>query len=100
MREELFVFLQAILAGNLVYLVYAALCVIRQIIRHKLFWVSVEDLLYWIGTGFYLFLKIYQTENGVIRWYFVVGVLCGAVVTHRIIRKFKKKDVAKQQKRE
>lgn len=99
-EKELTIFLQAALSGNLVYLVYCALCVFRRMIKHNEFWISVGDLVYWIGTGFYLFLKMYQTSHGIIRWYFVVGVLAGAWVTHRIIRKFTKKYIAKRGKRE
>ena len=46
---ELSVFLQAILTGNLVYLTYCVLRIIRRIIKHNLFWVSLEDILFWIG---------------------------------------------------
>lgn len=89
-EKELAVFLQAVLAGNLIYLVYTVLRVWRRIIRHNLFWISAEDLIYWIGTGFYLFVKIYETCNGTIRWYFIVGVLVGTIVTHYIIKKILK----------
>ena len=98
--KELSVFVQAVLAGNLVYLVYCVLRVFRRIIKHNLFFVSLEDILYWIATGFYLFVKIYQTSNGTIRWYFVVGVLLGGIITHCIIQKIIKKYIAKWKKRE
>lgn len=99
-EKELSVFLQAALAGNLVYLAYLVIRVFRRIVRHKLFWVSLEDALFWIGTGFYLFTEIYQTSNGTIRWYFVLGVLVGGILTHHIILKIKKKYIDKSKKRE
>lgn len=99
-EKELSVFLQAVLAGNLVYLVYSAIRVVRRIIKHNLFFVSLEDLIFWIGTGIYLFAKIYQTSNGSIRWYFVIGVLVGGILTHLIIYKFIKKYIAKWKKKE
>ncbi len=98
-EKELSVFLQAALAGNLVYLIYCAICVFRRIIKHNLFWVSLEDFVYWIGTGLYLFIQIYRTSNGVIRWYFVTGVLAGGLITHWLIRKFAKKYIAKWKKK-
>ena len=98
--KDLTVFLQAVLAGNVVYLIYCALCVFRRIVKHNLFWISLEDLVYWIGTGFYLFIRIYQTSNGMIRWYFVVGVLAGGLATHRLLYKFVKKYIAKRKKKE
>ena len=99
-EKELSVFLQAVLACNLVYLVYSAIRVVRRIIKHNLFFVSLEDLIFWIGTGIYLFAKIYQTSNGSIRWYFVIGVLVGGILTHLIIYKFIKKYIAKWKKKE
>lgn len=99
-EKELSVFLQAALAGNLVYLVYSVIRVLRRIIKHNLFFISLEDLIFWIGTGIYLFIKIYQTSNGSIRWYFVIGVLAGGILTHFFICKIVKKYIAKWKKRE
>lgn len=99
-EKELSVFLQAVLAGNLVYLSYLAIRIFRRILKHNLFWVSVEDAIFWIAVGFYLFFKIYQTSNGTIRWYFVLGVLAGGILTHHIISKIKKKNIDKSKKRE
>lgn len=98
-EKELSVFLQAVLAGNLVYLIYSAIRVIRRIVKHNLFFVSLEDLIFWLGTGIYLFIKIYQTSNGSIRWYFVTGVLIGGILTHLIICKITKKYIAKWRKK-
>ena len=99
-EKELSVFLQAVLAGNLVYLSYLTLRVFRRILKHNLFWISVEDAIFWMTTGFYLFSKIYQTSNGTIRWYFVLGVLAGGIFTHHIISKITKKKIDKSKKRE
>jgi len=98
-EKELAIFLQAILAGNLVCLIYNAIRVVRRIVKHNLFWISIEDLVYWIGVGIFLFLRIYQTSNGNIRWYFVIGVLIGGIITEYIIVKITKKYIAKSKKR-
>ena len=97
-EKELAVFLQAILSGNLVCLVYNALRVFRRILKHNLVWVSIEDFLFWIGTGFYLFFQIYRSSNGVIRWYFVIGVILGGILTYGVVDKILKKYIAKTKK--
>lgn len=89
-EKEWSIFLVAILTGNQVYLVYAALCVFRRIIGHNLFWISVEDVVFWISTSIYLYICIFQTCNGSIRWYFVLGVLIGGVLTHFAMLKIQK----------
>ena len=98
--KELSVFLQAVLAGNIIYLVYSVIRVVRRLWKHNLFFVSLEDLIFWIGTGIYLFVRIYQTSDGIIRWYFVIGVLLGGIVTHFIIFQISKKYIAKRRKKE
>lgn len=98
-EKELIVFLQATLSGNFVYLIYCVIRVLRRIIKHNLIWISVEDFFYWIGTGFFLFARIYETSNGVIRWYFVLGVLIGGILTHYVIRKITRKYIDKSPKK-
>ncbi len=98
--KELSVFLQAVLAGNFIYLVYSVIRVMRRLWKHNLFFVSLEDLIFWIGTGIFLFIKIYQTSDGIIRWYFVIGVLLGGLITHFIISQISKKYIAKWKKKE
>lgn len=99
-EKELSIFVQAILAGNFLYLIYCLIRVFRRIWKHNLFWVSAEDVIYWIGTGLYLFVRIYQTSNGSVRWYFVFGVLLGGIITHAIVHKIIKKYIEKSKKKE
>ena len=98
--DEMNIFLQALLSGNLVYLVYSLLRVFRRIVKHNLFWVSLEDLLFWLGTALFLFVRICQVADGIIRWYFVFGVLFGTLITHKTMQKIVKKHIAKRKKRE
>lgn len=99
-EKELSVFLQAILAGNFIYLAYSVIRVVRRLWKHNLFFVSLEDLIFWIGTGIFLFVRIYQTSDGIIRWYFVIGVLLGGIITHFFISQISKKYIAKRRKKE
>ena len=47
-KKEVFAFLQSLLTGNIICLVYNALRVFRRILKHPLFWVSCEDIIFWI----------------------------------------------------
>ena len=85
--NELSIFVSACLLGNFVCLIYYAIRVFRRIVRHSLFWVSIEDFVFWIGAALYLFSEMYRTCGGSIRWYFVLGVLVGGIITLGIIRK-------------
>lgn len=89
-KEELLMFLTAIVSGMIVRLVYHCIECIRMIYRHKLLYIELEDLLYWIGTAIYLFVQIYHTSYGSVRWSFVLGVVIGVGISTIFIRKIKK----------
>ena len=52
--DEISIFLQALLAGNIVLLVYTCIRVFRRLIKHDLFFVSLEDFFFWVWAGLYL----------------------------------------------
>ncbi len=89
-NQEAAVFLSACLTGNVIYLAYRIILIFRKMLRHSYLLVSVEDMLYWIVVGLFLFSEIYRTCNGNIRWYFVLGTLVGAYLTHFFVQKMKK----------
>lgn len=99
-ENELSIFISAFLLGNMMCLIYCALRVFRRIVKHTLFWISVEDFIFWVGMGIYLFTEMYRTCEGSIRWYFVLGVLAGGGITCEIIRKVVKKVIDKTHKKE
>ena len=93
--NEISIFVSACLLGNVVSLMYYAIRVFRRIIKHTLFWVSIEDFIFWAGIGFYLFAEMYRTCAGSIRWYFVLGVLAGGGITCWLLQKFVGKFIKK-----
>ena len=52
--------------------------------------IELEDLLFWIGTAVYVFVQIYHTSSGVVRWHFILGVVLGTLVATVFLRKMKK----------
>ena len=100
-EKEMGIFLSACLTGIFVCSIYLAIRVIRRIMRHSLFWISLEDFLFWVGTGVYLFVEIFRTCSGSIRWYYVLGVILGGLFTielakiKKLLRKGKKQDKMK-----
>lgn len=76
--KELFIFLLAVLAGAIVRLAYRCISCLREVVHHAHWVIELEDLIYWIGTAIFLFVQIYYTSSGSVRWYFVLGVGFGA----------------------
>lgn len=83
-------FIRAILDGMLVASAYLSLHVLREIITHKLWVIHLEDAIYWCGVSGYLFVQIYYTNNGNLRWYDVLGLVFGVIISCWILRKIRK----------
>ena len=103
--DEMSVFLQAMLAGNTVVLVYMCIRIFRRLISHRMFFISLEDFFFWIWVGVYLFEKIYNTSDGSIRWFFTIGVVLGGICSFaalhfldKISRKWRRGICGKEEK--
>ena len=89
-REEFIVFVLAVLSGCIIRLFYRFLSCIRLVIKHTNIMVESENLIYWVGIAIYLFVQIYYTSDGSIRWYFALGVVLGAILSSILIKKVEK----------
>lgn len=79
LEQELILLGQAFLSGAGLSLVYDMIRVIRRIVPHGIILVSIEDLVYWVAAGGWLFLKACQVNNGIIRGYMLLGIGAGAL---------------------
>lgn len=89
-EKELIIFFAAFLSGLFLRGVYRCLECLRSIVKHSFLVVGIEDLFYWIFVEIYLFVQIYHTSSGSIRWYYILGVVVGACLMSWLFRKIKK----------
>ena len=89
-QEEFMVFLAAVLSGGIIRLVYRCISCFRQIVRHNLTVIGIEDLIFWIGTAVYVIVQIYHTSDGSVRWHFILGVVVGALFMTGFLRQEEK----------
>ena len=89
-REEIMIFFTAVLTGAVLRTAYRCISCLREWIRHEPVAIELEDLFYWIAASIYFFVQIYHTSNGVIRWYFILGVVLVAVLAAFLIRQAEK----------
>ena len=89
-EKELMIFLTACLSGSFLRGVYRCLECFRDIVKHSFRAIGIEDLFYWLFAEMYLFVQIYHTSSGSIRWYYALGVVVGACLMSWFLRKFEK----------
>lgn len=89
-REEMMVFLAAVVSGGIVRLVYQCIRCFRRIVSHTLAAIGAEDMIFWLGSAVYMFVQIYHTSDGSIRWYFILGVALGVVLMSVFLKKEEK----------
>ncbi len=72
------------LTGILITMVYDVLRVIRKVIKHKYFFVALEDILFWIYAAVTLFRLLYHMNHGALRWFAVFGLFVGMLIYKKI----------------
>lgn len=90
LETEGLAFVQACLSGMIVYSGYYCIRKLRRVWKHNLLAIAVEDIIFWIMAAIFLFMQMYRTSDGSIRWYFVVGVVLGAGILFLLQRKIER----------
>ncbi len=84
--QEVTFFLHSILMGLIITFAYDWILIFRKLFRHGKFWMSVEDFIYWFVCGISVFYMLYRENNGVLRWFAVVGAAIGMLFYKLTIR--------------
>lgn len=77
MTAETEFMLHALYMGVFITFVYDILRILRRVIPHPNFLVSLEDMGFWIYCAAKVFLMMYHESNGTLRWFAVCGALLG-----------------------
>lgn len=75
-------FLASVASGIGLLFLYDFLRIYRGVFRHSRFKIFLEDYLFWVGSGFAIFLMLYQFNNGAIRSFSAVGIALGMWAYH------------------
>lgn len=73
----------AILWGIKLAVFYDVILILRNVIRHKNFFVYAEDFVYWLLCALFVFEHLYEIGDGYIRWYIALGVGIG-MLTYKL----------------
>lgn len=88
MNREILMFAKSLLYGVIMMAGYDVFRILRRIIRHNPIWVIMEDLVYWISGGLFLFSRIYRENSGILRGYIFIGLLLGMILWHYSIGEY------------
>lgn len=80
--------LHAFLLGIFITFIYDILRIFRRVVSHNSFFVSLEDMLFWIYCGGEVFLMMYHESDGTLRWFAVGGALFGMFLYKKFISRF------------
>lgn len=80
--------LHALLMGIFITFVYDVIRIFRRVIPHNSFFVSLEDLGFWIYCGGTVFLLMHHESNGELRWFAVLGAVAGMLFYGKLISPF------------
>lgn len=75
-------FLASLLSGILILFLYDFLRILRCVCRHKKWMVFWEDYFFWVLSGFFVFLMIYQVNDGSVRSFALFGMGLGMWAYH------------------
>ena len=77
--------LHALLMGIFITFVYDILRILRRVLPHGNFMVSLEDLIFWIYCAEKVFLMMYHESDGNLRWFAVIGALAGMLIYKKTV---------------
>lgn len=76
--------MHALLMGIFITFVYDVIRIFRRVIPHNSFFVSLEDMGFWIYCGGSVFLLMYHESNGELRWFAVLGAVVGMLLYKKL----------------
>lgn len=71
--------------GIFITFVYDLLRIFRRVIPHAAFFVSLEDLAFWVYCGAEVFLLMYHESDGSLRWFAVMGAAAGMFLYKKLV---------------
>lgn len=77
--------LHALWMGIFITFIYDLLRIFRRVVPHRGFFVSAEDLFFWIYCGGEVFLLMYHKSDGTLRWFAVLGALTGMFLYRKLV---------------
>ena len=86
--NEVRLFANSVVLGAVLTFLYDGWLICRNVWKHNTFMVSIEDLSFWLATAIVVFIALREQNNGVLRWFLVVGAGIGMFLYKKSISRF------------
>ena len=87
-HHELLLFIRTVAVGAVLLLCYDLLRALRDVFAHSRKITEAEDLIYWLCCTVFVFTEIYRANDGILRFFMILGILLGAWICHVTISTF------------
>ncbi len=77
--REAFVFLCSAMSGAGLFLLYDLFRILRKTVGVGRLFTGIQDCLFWILSFIFMFCVIFYVNNGVVRFYEILGAILGAI---------------------
>lgn len=74
--------------GIFITFVYDIFRIWRRVLHHNRFFISLEDILFWLFSAISVFYLMHTQSNGTLRWFAVFGALIGMLLYKKTISPF------------
>ena len=85
MDAENLILLHSAILGIYLAFVYDSIRIFRRLVPHNVFFISLEDIVYWIYLAAEVFLLMYRESNGMLRWFAVLGAATGIFLYKKLV---------------
>ena len=83
--DEVYFFAGSVGMGVFITFVYDFILIGRRIVKHNLFFISLEDFVFWAACAIGVFYMLYEENNGILRWFAVLGAAFGMLLYKKMI---------------
>lgn len=83
--NEVYFLADSIVMGIIITFVYDFILIGRRVVKHNLFFISLEDSVFWAACAVTVFYMLYKENNGILRWFAVFGAALGMLLYKRTV---------------
>lgn len=83
--NEVYFLADSVVVGIIITFAYDFILIGRRVVKHSLFFISLEDFIFWAACAVAVFYMLYEENNGILRWFAVFGAALGMLLYKKIV---------------